>query len=77
MSTSSRRQPGDALIDRYLAGATEVERKQARRELKGFAAAIFGVAARLARDGKVLIPTTDSHESGSQDKIPSTPSNSP
>ena len=69
--------PGDAIIDHYLPDATEAEREQARRELKGFAAAIFGVAERFVREGRSFVPIPDSREFESQGRIQPTPPNSP
>ena len=41
------RKPGDGIINRYLPDATPEERERARRELKSFAAALFGVIERV------------------------------
>lgn len=69
--------PGDRIIDFYLPGTTETEREQARRELKDLAASIFDVFDRLAGDGQTAIPTSDSHESQNQHRIPPIPPNLP
>ena len=42
------RQPGDLILDRYMAGATAKEREAARENLRAFAVVVVGMARRLA-----------------------------
>ncbi len=67
------RQPGDGIIDRYLPGASPDEREQARNELKAFAASIFAVAERLAREGKSIVSTSDSRDRDARCRIQPNP----
>lgn len=73
MAPNPSRQPGDGIIDRYLPGVSSAERTEAREELRAFAASLFAVADRLAREGKSVVPMPDSRVSEARGRIQPTP----
>ncbi|MEI9933169.1 MAG: hypothetical protein WDM89_22215 [Rhizomicrobium sp.] len=46
----AKRQPGDVFLDRYMPGASEKEREEARQNLYGFFAVLLEIATRRATE---------------------------
>jgi len=51
MDTRQRtRRPGDLILDRYMPNASDVEREEARENLRAYAAVVLRIATRLATE---------------------------
>ena len=51
MDTPQRiRRPGDIILDRYMPGASDAEREEARENLRAYAAIVLRIATRLATE---------------------------
>jgi hypothetical protein len=62
MKPNAERKPGDLVLDRYMAHATEQEREAARDNLRAFAAVVIGIAQRRALEESE--PTRENPDSG-------------